>query len=361
MGALSSTALKAIFVTGAIPTETDFANLFDSNPNIVDGNLLVNVDSDLVPVAPPLLATAPPITKKFSYVHTSVDPSCGIKMPQALKGCSGVLFNDSSNTLTIFSLDGDVFSTTDEFDNVIVPPNYMFIFCCIADGFWQIEMFDYYLNAAKLQGATTNIADVSPSDSGTAFPLTTLYNVLVTTHFTIGATLLPEAIKGRVVNLLNLGAYASELIAQSPDTFIDLTGGDIIQVEPGDSLRIVCFTNHKWSVFISKALDVWPSYERYEALISQTGVAAPTVDFSNTDMGTPVWSYVTPGVYRLTLTNAFKGAPLFNVGCNYPGCNMTMQALNDDVAELTVLDDTNAPSDDILEKATIMIKCFKGI
>ncbi len=50
----------------------------------------------------------------------------------------------------------------------------------------------------------------------------------------------------------------------------------------------------------------------YRALITQVGVAAPTsAVLQNTLAGTPVWTYIAPGTYRLTLAGAFPSGRTF--------------------------------------------------
>jgi len=52
-------------------------------------------------------------------------------------------------------------------------------------------------------------------------------------------------------------------------------------------------------------LDSIPIYKRYSALISQVGVAAPTVKILENTIGAVVWSYVGVGDYLATLAGAF--------------------------------------------------------
>lgn len=54
-------------------------------------------------------------------------------------------------------------------------------------------------------------------------------------------------------------------------------------------------------------------YKVYSALVSQTGTSAPTaVILENTLGGTPVFSYVSEGEYRMTLSGAFPQLKYFS-------------------------------------------------
>ena len=65
--------------------------------------------------------------------------------------------------------------------------------------------------------------------------------------------------------------------------------------------------------FVNDALPDSRPYKVYSALLSQTGTSAPTaVVLENTLGGTPVFSYVGDGEYRLTLTGAFPQLKYFS-------------------------------------------------
>lgn len=81
---------------------------------------------------------------------------------------------------------------------------------------------------------------------------------------------------------------------------------------------------------------IWAGY------ISQTGTSAPTLDsvIINTVGGTLVWSYVSTGVYRATLSGAFPSGKLFAPlqvispsGTTHRRLQITR--INDNVIELT--------------------------
>lgn len=53
----------------------------------------------------------------------------------------------------------------------------------------------------------------------------------------------------------------------------------------------------------------WEAEKRYVVLLTQSGTSAPTATVLWNNLGgTPVWSYVSTGVYRLTLTGAFASS-----------------------------------------------------
>lgn len=358
MGALSSTALKAIFVTGAIPTETDFANLFDSSPNIVDDNLLVGYETNLVPVSPPLLATATPVVKRYSYISGAPADLAAILLPVALSGAGGIICNSTLSTITVYCQSADDFNTYENVSPVLLPPHSVMYFICFDSGSWVISISDFILGSNVLTGYKDDITDVSPSDPDTAFQLVYKFNTLITTHETIGASKLPLALVGREVQLSNLGAYHSHVICQSGDTFINFTGSDTMPVEPGDNVSFVCMKDGKWSVFISKALDVFPSYERYESNISQTGTDAPTVDFVQTDMGNPTWSFISTGTYKIQLTDAFNGNTLISLIPNVPGSKIYADKLDESNIRIRTYNSLDVLANDLLVGTTFIVKNF---
>jgi hypothetical protein len=90
---------------------------------------------------------------------------------------------------------------------------------------------------------------------------------------------------------------------------LDGTGGYDGKVSPRYLQRVV---NRIVKYFTDNPADARP-YKVYSALLSQTGTSAPTaVILENTLGGTPVFSYVGEGEYRMTLSGAFPQLKYFS-------------------------------------------------
>lgn len=358
MAATGSTALKAIFVTGAIPTQADFAAFIESSPNIVDGNLLINSDTNVIAVDPPDLSTGYQLTARYSSCATDAPDLSGVLFPSALEGREGVFYNNTANSISLMCIGGDVLDDTDENQLLVVLPGQIVYFVAFVDAKWNFIVRDNYLGANEYHGLDNNITDVTPSNPGTAYILKCALNVVITSHSVVGASKLPAAVKGRVLKVSNLGAYATHVYRAGSDTFVSFWDTTLVQIEPGDMAVFTCLDSGKWYVTISKALDVSPSYERYYGLISQTGTSAPSVVMDHTDMGNPVWTRTGVGVYRMTLTNAFLGNTFPFIGNNSMGFNITIQKISDDVVEVRVIDNSDVPTDGVLSSTPVYIKNF---
>ncbi len=90
---------------------------------------------------------------------------------------------------------------------------------------------------------------------------------------------------------------------------LDGTGGYDGKASPRYLQRVV---NRIVKYFTDNPADSRP-YKVYAALVSQTGTSAPTaVILENTLGGTPVFSYVSEGEYRMTLSGAFPQLKYFS-------------------------------------------------
>lgn len=101
-----------------------------------------------------------------------------------------------------------------------------------------------------------------------------------------------------------------------------------------------------------------PKYKVYHALISQTGVDAPTVKVLENTIGALVWTYDGVGIYQATLAGAFtlnKTSFLFT-----PNKKGFFQWFANDVnvIEVNVSDSAAAASDGLLGDATIEIRVY---
>lgn len=106
---------------------------------------------------------------------------------------------------------------------------------------------------------------------------------------------------------------------------------------------------------------VYP-YEKYVALLSQTGTDAPipTV-LENTLSGTLVWSYQAVGEYRVTLTGAFLigKVVIFHKDLS-GGYRIVIQRLTDNVIQVITYDPTTpfAGSNGRLSNTSIEIRVY---
>ena len=101
------------------------------------------------------------------------------------------------------------------------------------------------------------------------------------------------------------------------------------------------------------------TYTEYDAVISQTSTNAPTATVNtNTMSGTPAWSRVSAGVYRLTLTGAFsmagKTTIQYNNGDNTYISSPNIQRVSANILELN----TQTGVDGDILNASINIKTY---
>ena len=129
--------LAAKWITGYVPSQSDFDDLFSSFENVVDDNLLIGSQNIANAVAPPVQGTAVQITAKMVNVTNTTGGDGGILTQSAVVG--SLLFIQNTTLVNIY-----VFPKVGEqiIGNVINAPfvlpsgNALMLFCTIA-GEWS--------------------------------------------------------------------------------------------------------------------------------------------------------------------------------------------------------------------------------
>jgi hypothetical protein len=99
----------------------------------------------------------------------------------------------------------------------------------------------------------------------------------------------------------------------------------------------------------------------YKALLTQTGISEPAEKvLVNTLSGTPVWSYVSVGLYKLTLTSEWAANKTALYPINIPDGNGfgSLQRINANEIFLATRDLSNLNADDLLLESYIIIEVY---
>lgn len=107
------------------------------------------------------------------------------------------------------------------------------------------------------------------------------------------------------------------------------------------------------------------TYKVYTALLTQNGVNAPTaVVLENTLGGTPTFTYISIGVYEMTLNGSFNSSKTWVVGgsadVNAGGgslATLDIRRLNDNIIKLLTYDDFLS-ADSMLVNTSIEIRIY---
>lgn len=102
MAEKTRTYLKGKFESGDTPTEQDFIDLIDSNPNFTDDKDYYGIENNITAYAGGGQTNAYELTNKINVVITAVNPYSSIKLPSGLKGRIYTLYNKNTNSVTVF-------------------------------------------------------------------------------------------------------------------------------------------------------------------------------------------------------------------------------------------------------------------
>lgn len=108
--------------------------------------------------------------------------------------------------------------------------------------------------------------------------------------------------------------------------------------------------------------EMLPTYQKYVALISQTGTADPTIEILENTIGDIIWTRTSAGDYLGTLTGAFPQLKTYIVFQNfYSGTGSYisfMLRVTDDTINIVTKDNTNTFIDNVLDYTTIEIRVY---
>jgi hypothetical protein len=108
--------------------------------------------------------------------------------------------------------------------------------------------------------------------------------------------------------------------------------------------------------------EMLPTYQKYVALISQSGTADPTIEILENTLGDIIWTRTSAGDYLGTLINSFPQLKTYIVFQNFysgTGSHISfIQRANDDLINIVTKDNTNAFIDNVLNYTTIEIRVY---
>jgi hypothetical protein len=108
--------------------------------------------------------------------------------------------------------------------------------------------------------------------------------------------------------------------------------------------------------------DILSTYQKYVALISQSGTADPTITILENTIGNIVWTRSSTGDYLGTLIGAFPQLKTFIVFQNFysgTGSHISfIQRITDDTINIVTKNNTNAFIDNVLDYTTIEIRVY---
>jgi len=158
--------LNGLWLTGYVPEQDDYEDLFASSPNIVTYNLLVGNEQGITAVSPSDPSTAYQLTKLYNTVESATDFDSGVKLPAALAGRQVLINNISGVDFELYTTGTDAYANYNSDVVMEFQPNAYLCFTCYADGYWWITSLPFFYQ-------TTITIKGFISQSGTSAPTIT--------------------------------------------------------------------------------------------------------------------------------------------------------------------------------------------
>lgn len=107
MAKITRPQVKALFETGDVPTQAEYADVWDSIPNMDTDGVIVGGNSFVVAFAGGGQANATLLTTLFSTISTVASVGDSIRLPAAVGGNMFGLINASPNSCNLFPAVGE--------------------------------------------------------------------------------------------------------------------------------------------------------------------------------------------------------------------------------------------------------------
>ncbi len=111
MSGKSRATLKALWVTGYKPTQSDFDDVWDSFPNFISDNLYFGCERGITAHAGGGQADAYELTKQFNVITVCASANDSVKLPPPAMDNQIVVYNLSGETVKVYPQSGYGFIT----------------------------------------------------------------------------------------------------------------------------------------------------------------------------------------------------------------------------------------------------------
>lgn len=358
--ARSATALKLFFETGDIPTQQQFADFISSYSNLVDNNALDLSDLAITAHAGGGQGSAYQITKRVNQITTVTTAGDSLKLPAALPGVEGYIFNTQTNSTNIFPTTGDNFVNLAANAALALPGSYVLFFYCTFTG----QMLFKVLSDA-------GVSEAYPFVTATTSPLAifpSLWSTYVVTALANSLTIsAPSSVfaSGQDLTIMITDNGTSRTLSWN-SAFVQ-AGGSLPSVTAAGKKMIFSFkyesVSNKWWCVSTSIQGLNPTVVSvYRSLLSQVGSSAPfdTV-LENTLGGNITWAYSSTGTYTGTLTGKFDSTKTFitlNLFNNADSIGAVSVTSSPNTFTITTVDFGGTPSNGAIINAAFQILVY---
>jgi hypothetical protein len=219
-------------------------------PSLAVGGFIYESASDGIIAAGSTQATAAKLPLTEMNRVTSVSAGTGVMLPPATPGLGLIVVNHGANTMQVYGQPGDIINDVASATGVQQMSNSWVFYGCFTTGAWYTESlaqgFPSGLGGGFSTFATSVITASGTHTQAGATPITTM-NVGVTTNGGSDAVLLPSAIPGLEITIVNLSAAnAMQVYATGSDTINGTAGATGVAQALSAVTIYFCFQSTKW-------------------------------------------------------------------------------------------------------------------
>lgn len=246
MTAVSKAANKLKFETGDVPTQSDFADFIDSSENIVDENLFIGSETGIAAVSPADQSTATLLTKKVNRVDTVDSTGAGVLLPPALAGRFLYVVNNDSDNLYVFPGVGEQIRLLDTNIPIKLNINSNGFFYCAGNGTWEYVLGLQSGAQSFLTGVDVAVLPVTGGDQTTGYQIQKLQNQISSNPTASAACVLPNALAGRSLILINNVTLPALVYPQTGESIQAAATNAPTNIAFKEVLNFYCLVDGAW-------------------------------------------------------------------------------------------------------------------
>ena len=175
------------------------------------------------------------------------------------------------------------------------------------------DLIDSSVNITEngyFDGVTSAVAGVVPSNQGTAVGISKRFSKVITGGAGASGVILPTVRQGGMLVISNASGYPVDIYPKAGETIEPYAVNIPLQIQDKEVVILIGSGGSFWKVI--RSVPGNGPIMSYKALVSQAGVAAPTVTvLQNNLTTTPAFTYVGVGNYTITAAGLFTAGKVF--------------------------------------------------
>lgn len=195
-------------------------------------------------------ANAIPLTTEVSRITIVATPGDSVKLPPSVAGLSILVINHGANPMQVFGTGADKVNDQTATVGISQMQNSMCIYACATAGNWYSENTASGYSGSFQTFSAIDALTATGTNQGTALVVTAMQNRFTTVATSTGA-ILPIAVAGMSVVIINAGANGLQVYGNGSDTINGIAGATGVTLAAGKTADYITTVAGAWHQLLS--------------------------------------------------------------------------------------------------------------